>query len=204
MPLLVKIKKFFSGVGVLNIEKNNRASYVVNKSSDILKVIIPHFLAYPLITQKRKDFILWSRVADMMSRKEHLTIKGLYLILNMKPLINRGVNENFTYLLKELKDLFTEESFTEELPVDTSDLDFNITSIPSPYWIVGFVAAEGSFSASPYSEKLKAYRARFLITQHKRDLALLKLIASYLGTGNVYKNGVSAFNYEVSSYKKNY
>lgn len=122
----------------------------------------------------------------------------------MKPLINRGVNEKFTDLLEELKDLFTEESFTEELTVDTSDLDFKITSIPSPYWLVGFVAAEGSFSASPYSEKLKAYRARFLITQHKRDLALLKLIASYLGTGNVYKNGVSAFNYEVSSYKKNY
>ena len=58
MPLLIKIKKFFSDVGVLNIEKNNIVSYVVNKSSDILKVIIPHFLAHPLITQKRKDFIL--------------------------------------------------------------------------------------------------------------------------------------------------
>jgi hypothetical protein len=33
---------------------------------------------------------------------------------------------------------------------------------------------------------------------------LLELIASYLGTGNIYKNGVSVFNYELSSYKKNY
>lgn len=204
MPLLVKIKKFFGGVGVLKTEQNNRASYVVYKLSDILKVIIPHFLAYPLITQKRKDFILWSKVANMMSRKEHLTIKGLYLILQIRLLINRGVNEKVTDLLKEFKYLFVPaEEFTKVL-VDTSDLEFKITSIPSPYWIVGFVAAEGSFSASPYSEKLKAYRVRFLITQHKRDLALLKLIVSYLGIGNIYKNGVSAFNYEVSSYKKNY
>lgn len=91
------------------------------------------------------------------------------------------------------------------MSVDTSNLEFKITSIPNPYWIVGFVAAEGSFSASPYNEKQKAYRARFMITQHERDLALLELIASYLGgAGSIYKVGVSAFNYEISSYKKNY
>lgn len=44
-----------------------------------------------------------------------------------------------------------------------------------------------------------------MITQHERDLALLELIASYLGgAGSIYKVGVSAFNYEISSYKKNY
>jgi hypothetical protein len=43
-----------------------------------------------------------------------------------------------------------------------------------------------------------------MITQHERDLALLELIASYLGTGGIYKVGISAFNYEISSYKKNY
>ena len=89
------------------------------------------------------------------------------------------------------------------MTLDTSDLEFKITLIFNLFWIVGFVAAEGSFSASPYSIKLRAYRARFFITQDKRDLLLLELIASYLGTGNLYKNG-SCFNYEVSSYKKNY
>jgi len=63
---------------------------------------------------------------------------------------------------------------------------------------------EGSFSASPYSQKLKAYRARFYITQHKRDLALLELINIYFGTGKIYKKGDSTYNYEVSSYKINH
>jgi len=58
MPLLLEIKEFFGGVGRVNTASNNRASYVVDKPSDILKVIIPHFRAYPLITQKRRDFIL--------------------------------------------------------------------------------------------------------------------------------------------------
>ena len=199
MPLLLEMQNFFGGIGIVNTE-SNRAFYSVDQISDILKVIIPHFIAYPLITQKRKDFILWSKIAEMMDRKEHLTIKGLDLILKMKPFINKGFNEKAKDLLKELNYLFTE---FEHVMVNTSDLDFKITSIPSPYWIVGFVAAEGSFSASPYSIKLKAYRARFFITQDKRDLPLLELITSYLGTGNLYKSGY-CFNYEVSSYKKNY
>lgn len=202
MPLLLEIKEFFGGVGHVNTAPINRASYVVDKPSDILKVIIPHFRAYPLITQKGKDFILWSRIAEMMGRKEHLTLKGLALILKMKPLINmNALNEKVQNLLKESPDLFTE---FEKASVDTSDLAFNITSIPSPYWIGGFVAAEGSFSASPYSLKLKAYRARFFITQHKRDLALLELINIYFGTGKIYKKGDSTCNYEISSYKINY
>ena len=136
----------------------------------------------------------------MIGRKEHLTIKGLDLILKMKPLINKGFNDKTSDLFNSLNKLFSD---FQHVTVDTSELDFKLTSIPNPYWIVGFVAAEGSFSASPYSIKLKAYRARFFITQDKRDLLLLELIASYLGTGNLYKNG-SCFNYEVSSYKKNY
>ena len=71
-------------------------------------------------------------------------------------------------------------------------------------WMTNTESAVLAFSASPYSIKLKAYRARFFITQDKRDLPLLELIVSYLGTGNLYKSGVSCFNYEVSSYKKNY
>ena len=204
MPLLLSLQKFFGGVGTINKDlKSNRAFYVVRKPSDLLKVIVPHFQSYPLITQKRKDFILWSKIVKMMNKKEHLTKQGLDLIIKMKAFINRGVSEKFKELssLSLLKDLFKE---FEEVSVDTTDLEFNITSIPSPYWIVGFVAAEGSFSASPYNEKQKAYRARFMITQHERDLALLELIASYLGTGGIYKVGISAFNYEISSYKKNY
>ena len=138
MPLLLEIKEFFGGVGRVNTASNNRASYVVDKPSDILKVIIPHFRAYPLITQKRRDFILWSRIADMIGRKEHLTIKGLALILKMKPLINmNALSEKVQDLLKESLDLYTE---FEKVSVDTSDLAFKITSIPSPSWIGGFVA----------------------------------------------------------------
>jgi hypothetical protein len=66
----------------------------------------------------------------MIGRKEHLTIKGLALILKMKPLINmNALSEKVQDLLKESLDLYTE---FEKVSVDTSDLAFKITSIPSP------------------------------------------------------------------------
>lgn len=130
----------------------------------------------------------------MMDKKEHLTKQGLDIIIKIKSLINNGLNN-------KVKDLST--ILEDKVSLDKFDLAFKITYIPSPYWIVGFVAGEGSFSASPYNQKLKAYRARFYITQGERDLALLELIKIYLGTGKIYKNGDSAYNYEVSSYKIN-
>lgn len=73
MPLLLSLNNFFGNVGVVNTDlKSNRAYYVVSKPSDIFKVIIPHIQSYPLITQKRRDFILWCKIVEMMGKKKHL------------------------------------------------------------------------------------------------------------------------------------
>ena len=59
----------------------------------------------------------------------------------MKAFINRGVSKNFQEL-SYLESVLNTDLFTvfKEVSVDRSNLEFKITSIPSPYWIVGFVA----------------------------------------------------------------
>jgi hypothetical protein len=47
-----------------------------------------------LLTQKRADFLLFKQVIDLMSRKEHLTNKGLLDIVNIKASLNLGLSEN--------------------------------------------------------------------------------------------------------------
>ena len=89
IDVLYKIQKFFGGIGTVGTE-SNRAFFSVEKIEDILEVIIPHFISYPLITQKRKDFILWSRIAEMIGRKEHLTIEGMDLLKSIKSGMNTG------------------------------------------------------------------------------------------------------------------
>jgi hypothetical protein len=125
-----------------------------------------------------------------MKNGGHRTIEGLTEILNIKAGLNLGLSS-------KLKEAFP------ALKVQTRpSLEFQYEL--NPQWLTGFVAGEGSFSASPYNLKIKAYRARFFISQHKRDLVLLEHIASYLGTGTVYKTGIFTYNYEVSSYKNNH
>ena len=189
MPLLLSIQDYFKGIGVISKDlKNNKVFYVVSKPEDILRVIIPHFNCYKLLTQKGLDYILWSKVLDIMVKKEHLTEDGLKKIISLKALINRG-------LILKIKDVFIQDLVPTEIPSMEP-----ITNIPDPNWLVGFAAAESSFSAS-FSPKNNLTRARFHISQHSRDLALLNLIKSYLGVGGVYKNGEAAYNYEVASYK---
>ena len=47
-------------------------------------MIIPHFEKYPLITQKKADFILFTKVIDLINKKEHLTIEGIQQIVALK------------------------------------------------------------------------------------------------------------------------
>ena len=191
LPLLIEIKNYFNGIGYITLDsKNGVASFNVRSKEDIVNYIIPHFNSFPLLTQKRVDFYLWCKIVDIMKNGGHRTIEGLTEILNIKAGLNLGLSS-------KLKEAFP------ALKVQTRpSLDFQYEI--NPKWLTGFVAGEGSFSASPYNLKIKAYRARFLISQHKRDLVLLEHIASYLGTGTVYKTGIFTYNYEVSSYRNNY
>jgi hypothetical protein len=64
-----------------------------------LEVVIDHFDKYPLITQKRADYMLFKQVVDLVKCKKHLTPEGLKEIVNLKANINNGLND-------ELKEAF--------------------------------------------------------------------------------------------------
>lgn len=50
--LLNQIKDFFGVGNIRHNKSNNSVRYSVTKIKDLRNVIIPHFLKYPLITQK--------------------------------------------------------------------------------------------------------------------------------------------------------
>ncbi len=66
IALLRKIH-FFFGVGTIHEYKNkNTVTYTVNSVQDLVNVIIPHFDRYPLITQKRADYLLFKKGVDLL------------------------------------------------------------------------------------------------------------------------------------------
>lgn len=86
---------------------------------DITTVILPHFVKYPLITQKLGDFLLFKSVLDMINGKEHLTMEGLQKIVSIKASVNHGLTESLKV------------AFPNTIPA-LKPLSVN-TDIPHPY-----------------------------------------------------------------------
>lgn len=190
--ILLENIKYTLGVGNIFYNSNDKTyKFKVSKIHELINVIIPHFKKYYLITQKRVDFELFSKIVEIIKNKEHLTIEGLHKIVNLKATLNLGISND---LIKS----FPETKIMER------DV-YNNISIPDSNWLSGFSEGESCFYISIYkSEKSKsglAVQLVFKITQHSRDIELLKNISIYLGCGRVEKRKNEACDFTVTSFK---
>ena len=164
--------------------------YKVSNIEGLINFVIPHFQKYPLLTQKRADFELFVRIVQIINKKEHLTLKGLQEIINLKASLNLGLS-------KKLLDTF------KVVPVERPK--FNPTLISDPAWFAGFCEGESCFfisiSKSPKSKLGWAVQLVFKITQHSRDIQLLQLIKDFLDCGRVEKRAGFAADFTVTSIK---
>ena len=189
--LLLRIKNTL-GVGNIYHNKNdNTFKWKVSNVSDISNVIIPYLNKYPLVTQKRADFEIFTRITKMLENKEHMNCKGLQDIVNLKDSLNLGLSEKLkTY-------------FPNTLPVPKLAVPFR--GIPDPFWLSGFAEGEACFYISTYkSLKSKlgyAVQLVFKITQHNRDNELLKGISEYFACGRIENRKTNASDFTVNSFK---
>lgn len=103
LVLLNRIKSYFGGIGEINKYGNNAYQYRVTSHKQLVNVIIPHFLNYPLITQKRADFLLFKQVVDLMINQKHLTLEGLQQIINIKASMNLGLPDKLVQAFYDFK-----------------------------------------------------------------------------------------------------
>jgi hypothetical protein len=95
--ILNNIQKFFK-VGNITIRNQSDKSsiiYSVQSIKDINNVIIPHFLKYPLLTQKQIDFKLFCLIMDLINKKEHLSLEGIGKIINIRASMNKKLIDRF-------------------------------------------------------------------------------------------------------------
>lgn len=168
--LLMQIQDHWGGIG--NIYNNSDNSKFMVRSLDHILKIITHFSNYPLITQKKADFILFKQIIDKIVNGEHLSAKGLQEIVNIKASLNLGLSDSFKTI------------FPNTLPV-TRPLIENI-AITHPEWMAGFVSGEGCFlvEMSKYGgDKLDRVSLTFKVSQLLRDELLLRSFISFFGCG---------------------
>lgn len=171
---LLEIIQSYFGVGKIYERGKSVIDYRV-QSVEELEVIINHFDSYPLITDKWADYQLFKMAFYILKSKEHLTTEGINKLLSIKASMNKGLSE-------VQKAAFS----TSVIPVERPKLIDQVIS--DPHWIVGFVDGEGCFFVYIQKSKVligEAVRLKFQITQHVRDLSLIRSLENTFGCGRV-------------------
>ena len=113
--------------------------YEVSSLKD-LQIILKHLEAYPLITDKGVDLQLFKQVVELMKDQEHLTLKGLAKIVNIKASMNFGtISESIMSMFSPIEPV--------KRPAITG------FTIYHPYWVTGYVEGEGMFFVNIYKRK---------------------------------------------------
>ena len=167
--ILHKIQNYFGVGSVTNRESRNICVFRVTKVEDLKRVIIPHFTCYPLISKKYSDFILWSKVVDLMATKQHLTPIGFNTILSYYASINTGLSPK------------VKSEFTDIIGADK--IEVKLPERLHPEWVSGFVAGDGGFSIG--IRKTGQIYFRFHIAQHSRDQLLMQMFISFFDCGKL-------------------
>jgi hypothetical protein len=193
IKLLENINTFF-GVGrIVQRKTTTTVIYSVTSINDIKNVIIPHFLKYPLLSQKRADFELFKEVLELIFVGKHLTVEGLNTILSIKASMNKGLSE-------ELK-----VNFPNIISVKRPNINLPIAI--NPYWISGFVNGEGCFFCNIINGTTKTGKSvslLFEVVQHKRDKALLSKFIEIFKGGKVYIKPLNYVKYDITKFNEIY
>lgn len=103
-------------------------SYYLSSIEHLTTIILPHFVKYPLITQKLGDFLLFKTAVDLIKTQEHLNMKGIEKIVSLKASINRGLTDElkaaFPYTVPTLRPLIEKtEIFSQAKPRKSKELN---------------------------------------------------------------------------------
>ncbi len=88
--ILERVKQFF-GCGTIYFQKDSRPNhqncyrYEVYRKDDLVEVIIPFFRKHVLqFPSKKADFKIFCKMMAVISRKEHLSEKGIRKLFQLK------------------------------------------------------------------------------------------------------------------------
>jgi hypothetical protein len=191
--LLKDIQNSLGGIGRIGKFAKDACALRVNTLSGALK-IIDHFDKYPLISQKRADYLIWREIIMMMHRKEHITQEGLLAIIRLKASLNLGLSESL------------KTAFPDIIPSTRPEIGDSIT-IPHGDWLAGFTSGEGCFFVFVHESltNKSGYRVQlmFQITQHSRDSKLIQSLTSYLGCGKLVTTSDNKVLFRVQKFSDN-
>ena len=103
--------------------KKNCSSLRVNTLKDLYHNVLPHFEEYPLLSEKKNDYLVFKEIVEKMNKKLHHSKEGFCDIYNLALSMNKKASYRKKYT-DSLNPLFDTHDIT-----DTTDITCNITDI---------------------------------------------------------------------------
>lgn len=95
LDVLKKIHAYFRCGGIRYSRGDRTYKYEVRSLDDLCKVIIPHFLQYPLLSSKKNDFEKFRIICTMMKSNLHRNRQKLAEIITLAYSMNPSGNRKY-------------------------------------------------------------------------------------------------------------
>lgn len=175
---LTTINQIYEFFGAGKIYTNStQVIFRVTKLEELINVIIPHFINYPLISKKLLSFQLWSQAISLFQLKAHLNPTGIQQILSIYASLNKGVSPT---VAKHFPNIIP-----TEIPIYSLPTELN------PWWISGYLSFNCNMqikvdAAGWKNNVYNKLRIIFSFSRHSSELPIINLIRDFFGVGNVY------------------
>ena len=89
------LQRFFRCGGVRFSKKDQNYKFEVRNISELMKIIIPHFKKYPLMTSKKDEFERFTKICELIYSNHHLSREGLEEIIKLSEKVNIDGNKKY-------------------------------------------------------------------------------------------------------------
>ena len=94
---VLKLMQRYFGCGSIRRDYSDKTlKFETRNLQNLLRKIIPHFQKFPLLSEKRRDFLFFARVCKLVAKKKHLTASGLKQITKFAFQMNPGSKRKYT------------------------------------------------------------------------------------------------------------
>jgi len=162
--VLHEIKNFFKcGTVLPHNRTGDRIRYQITSIVDIVNILIPFLELHPLLTSKFLNYQDFKKAVELIMKKEHLTLDGIYKLIEIKKNINKG------------------RSFQDKWLFCSTHCNIKIIT---PEWIQGFCDGESCFGF--YLKEDKKYpKYLFDVSQNTHDVAIFEQMQKYFNCGKI-------------------
>lgn len=111
-PTILYILKDQLKCGIIKVRRRDKLhSYDATNPEDLIKHVIPYFQRYPVFSEsKKRNFVIFCKIANLMEKGEHRTQAGLKKILLLREKINEGKGRTRKY---GISDVFLSQESSE-------------------------------------------------------------------------------------------